>query len=117
MERKWVHVMFAVGGLILAWLIAKTADWIWSYFAKPDGLIIGVGSVVLAGIATIIIWRNEYVFGLANEVTSELRKVTWPDRKDLLNSTVVVIITTIVSALLLGLFDGIWSWATRMIYG
>lgn len=117
MERKWVHVMFAVGGLLLAWLVAKTGDWIWSYFSKPDSLIVGAGAVAVAGVATLIVWRNEYVFGLASEVVGELGKVTWPDRKQLLNSTIVVIVTTIVSALLLGLFDGIWSWATRIIYG
>lgn len=117
MERKWVHVMFAVGGIILAWLFAKCGDWAWSYFGKPNELVVGLGSVVLASIGTFIAWKNETVFGLANEVTTELRKVTWPDRKDLLNSTVIVIITTIVSALLLGFFDAIWSSATKMIYG
>ncbi len=117
MERKWVHVMFAIAGILVAWLLAKTGDWVWSYFGKPNGLLIGLGSVVVASIATVVAWKNEMVFGLANEVTSELRKVTWPTRSETVTSTIVVIITTIVSALLLGLFDGIWSWATRMIYG
>jgi len=26
-------------------------------------------------------------------------------------------VTTIVSSLLLGFFDAVWAWATRMIYG
>ncbi len=117
MERKWVHVMFAVAGILTAWLLAKTGDWVWSYFGKPNELLVGLGAVAIASVATVVAWKNELVFGLANEVTSELRKVTWPTRKETVNSTIVVIITTIVSALLLGLFDGIWSWATRMIYG
>ena len=29
----------------------------------------------------------------------------------------VVIVTTIIASLLLGFFDGVWAWATRMIYG
>jgi preprotein translocase subunit SecE len=117
MDRKWVHIMFALAGLILAWLLAKCGDWVWSYFGKPNDLYVGLGAVVIASVATYIAWKNEELFALANEVTSELRKVSWPDRKETVQSTIVVIVTTIVSSLLLGFFDGVWAWATRMIYG
>ncbi|MDD5622972.1 MAG: preprotein translocase subunit SecE [Actinomycetota bacterium] len=39
------------------------------------------------------------------DVIHELKKVTWPTRKALLNYTVVVIVTIIIFAVLLGLFD------------
>jgi preprotein translocase subunit SecE len=117
MERKWTHILFALGGLALAWLLAKTGDWVWSYFGRPNSTLIGLAAVVVAGVATFITWKNEEVFGLASEVTNELRKVSWPTRKETVNSTIVVIITSIFSALLLGFFDGFWSWVTRMIYG
>ena len=61
--------------------------------------------------------KNEELFALATDVAAELRKVTWPTRKETVSSTIIVIITTIVSALLLGMFDGMWSWVTRLIYG
>jgi preprotein translocase subunit SecE len=109
--------MFAVAGIILAWLLAKCGDWAWSYFGKPEELFVGLGSVVVASIVTVVAWKNEQVFSLANEVTSELSKVTWPTRRETFDSTVVVIATTIISSLLLGFFDAVWSWATRMIYG
>jgi preprotein translocase subunit SecE len=117
MERKWVHVMFALAGIILAWLLSKCGDWVWSYFGKPNELYVGLASVAVASVATYIAWKNEEVFTLANEVTTELRKVTWPTRRETLNSTIVVIMTTIISSLLLGFFDAVWAWATRMIYG
>jgi preprotein translocase subunit SecE len=117
MERKWTHVMFAVAGLVVAWLLAKCGDWAWSYFGKPNSFLIGAGAFVVAGAATLIAWRNEQVFGLASEVAGELRKVSWPSRKETLQSTIVVIITTIISSAFLGVFDAVWSWVTRMIYG
>ena len=117
MERKWVHVMFAMAGLLLAWLLAKCGDWGWSYFGKPNDLYVGLGACAIAGVATYIAWKNEELFTLASEVTSELRKVTWPTRRETLNSTIVVIATTIIASLLLGFFDAVWAWATRMIYG
>ncbi len=117
MERKWTHVLFAVGGIILAWLLSKSGDWAWSYFGKPNSFAVGTGAFLVAGIATLIAWKNEQLFGLAQEVTTELKKVTWPTRKETVSSTIVVIVTTIVASLLLGVFDGVWSWVTRMIYG
>ncbi len=117
MERKWTHVMFAVGGIALAWVLSKCGEWAWSYFGKPNSFAVGTGALLVAGVATFIAWRNEEIFNLAQEVTSELRKVTWPTRKETLSSTLVVIVTTIFSAAILGMFDGIWSWVTRMIYG
>ncbi len=117
MDRKWVHVMFAIAGIVAAWFLAKCGDWAWSYFGKPNDMYVGIASVALAGVATVIAWRNEQLFALATDVASELRKVTWPTRKETVSSTLIVIVTTIVSALVLGLFDGMWSWVTRMIYG
>ena len=54
---------------------------------------------------------------LVQQVRQEVSKVTWPTRKETLYSTIVVIVTTIIASLFLGLFDGVWSWVTRMIYG
>ena len=39
------------------------------------------------------------------EVAAEFRKVTWPSRQELINSTVVVIVVTVVLALFLGAVD------------
>jgi preprotein translocase subunit SecE len=117
MDRKWTHVMFAVAGLVLAWLLSKSGEWAWGYFGKPNTTIVGGISLLIAGIATLVAWRNEQIFALAGEVVGELGKVSWPTRKETMTSTVVVIVTTIVASAFLGLFDGIWSWVTRLIYG
>ena len=39
------------------------------------------------------------------EVLAEFRKVTWPTRQELINSTVVVITVTVVVSLFLGAVD------------
>jgi preprotein translocase subunit SecE len=39
------------------------------------------------------------------EVVAEFRRVTWPSRQELINSTVVVITVTVVVALFLGAVD------------
>ena len=39
------------------------------------------------------------------EVVAEFRKVAWPSRQELINSTIVVITVTVVVALFLGAVD------------
>jgi preprotein translocase subunit SecE len=44
-----------------------------------------------------------------NETMGELRKVSWPTRKEATNLTVIVIVVTVGMGLFLGLFDFIYS--------
>lgn len=53
---------------------------------------------------------------LAN-VKAELKKVTWPTRKDTYASSLVVIVLVLVSAVFLGGVDLILSRLVRMILG
>jgi preprotein translocase subunit SecE len=117
MDKKWTHMLFAIGAIVMAWILSKTGEWVWGYFGKPNTMIVGTGAALVAGIIAWVCWRNEDLFNLANEATSELTKVSWPSRQETFNSTIIVIITTIISSVILGVFDGIWSWFTRLIYG
>ena len=64
MDRKWTHVMFAVGGILTAWLLSKFGEWGWSYFGRPNTTIIGGVSLLVAGVATYTLWKSEHVFTL-----------------------------------------------------
>ena len=44
-----------------------------------------------------------------NEVKAELKKVSWSTRRELVNSTIVVIISVAILALFIGFCDLIWS--------
>ena len=45
------------------------------------------------------------VFQFFKESKAELKKVVWPTKEDVLSSIKVVIISTVVVAVILGLFD------------
>ncbi|UCH12410.1 MAG: preprotein translocase subunit SecE [Candidatus Omnitrophota bacterium] len=49
------------------------------------------------------------------EVKVELKKVSWPDKNELLGSTTVVIISVIILALFIGICDFIFSKAMQII--
>lgn len=43
------------------------------------------------------------------EMKAELKKVVWPTKKELINYTIVVFVTVIFIAVLIGVVDGIFS--------
>ena len=50
------------------------------------------------------------------ECAGELRKVTWPTRTDVLSSTKVVFISTIVVAVILGLLDWLFAKGLFLVF-
>lgn len=57
------------------------------------------------------------VGGFVRETKQELNKVTWPSRDELWQSTLVVIFTTFIMALYIGVIDLFLSGAMRVILG
>ena len=45
-----------------------------------------------------------------NEVKTELKKVTWPSRDELIGATVIVCLLVVVFAAILGSMDGVFSY-------
>jgi preprotein translocase subunit SecE len=114
-SNKVVHLMFAVGALLAAFLLSKAGDWLWSYFAKPNELVVNGIALLVAASAALVAYRNERVFSAATEVTRELEKVTWPTRKETSAATIVVIIMVAISALVLTAFDYVWAFLANWI--
>jgi len=52
-----------------------------------------------------------------NETIGELRKVSWPTRKEATNLTIVVIIVTISMSMYLGLLDYIFNQLFALLLG
>lgn len=116
--NKPVHLIYLCGGLLLFVLLKWTIDWIWGYFTRaPDEFYITIWSAGVALVVGVALYRHERVRGLINEVVAELKKVTWPTRKEVRAATIVTIVMTILSAAILGFFDFIWANVTDFIYG
>jgi preprotein translocase subunit SecE len=116
--NKAVHLMFLSGGLLLFLLVNWTGDWLWGYFVRePNEFVIDAVALVTALVVGILVYRNERVYALANDVATELKKVTWPTRKETQSATLVVIVTVLIAAAILGAFDIVWAYLTDRIYG
>ena len=107
-----------VGAVILFYLLQWTIDWVWGYFAtSPSDFRISLASAVIATVTSIVLYRNDRIYHLANEVATELKKVTWPTAKEVRTSTLTVFVMAIISAIILGMFDFVWSNLTELVYG
>jgi preprotein translocase subunit SecE len=111
--NKFVHLTFAIGGLLLAFVLARAVDWGWSYFAKPNDLAVNLLAILVAGTAAISVYRNERAYASIVEITRELEKVSWPTRKETSAATVVVLVTVVLSAIVLSSFDFMWAGFTN----
>jgi preprotein translocase subunit SecE len=111
--NKFVHLTFAIGGLLAAFVLSRCVDWGWSYFAKPNDLVVNLVAILVAGSAAVVVYRNENAYSSVVEVTRELEKVTWPTRKETSAATIVTLVTVIIAALVLSGFDAIWSFFTN----
>jgi preprotein translocase subunit SecE len=111
--NKFVHLTFALGGILAAFILSRAGDWVWSYFSKPNELAVNGFAIVVAAVGAYVAYRKEGVFASVVDVTRELEKVSWPTRKETSAATVVVLVTVIISAVILSSFDALWAFFTN----
>jgi preprotein translocase subunit SecE len=113
---RWIQLAFVATALMLMWLSDHLISGVWYLFQDPSETLVTLGSVVAGIVGTILLYRTPFVYGIVRDVTEEMARVTWPTRKETSSSTVVVVVTSIVAALMLFLFDSVWSAVTDLVY-
>lgn len=120
---RWVTLGFAAAGVLAAIVLSKALAAVAGYAHVSDYAILGPRITVTTGVAwlgalgaAVYFYRQEKWNTLASEIVQELRKVVWPTWSETRSATVVVIITTVIIALILYLFDAVWSGLTSWIY-
>ena len=122
--QRFVNIAYVLAGLV-TWLIsARLFGGIFDLFSRDfDKALIGTEFArsdmlgLLCGIAVgVALKLNRAVNTWGLEVANELKKVTWPSWEETKMSTVVVVVTSIIVALILGLFDALWALLSTAIY-
>jgi preprotein translocase subunit SecE len=122
--KRYVYAAYFAGAIGVAFIFSKAADFAWQrlglwkpQFGEPrTDLIMVVSALIGAGVAWYY-WKQQRTRELAEEVASELSKVTWPTKDEVMSSTAVVIVTTIFSTIFFALMDRFWSFLTNLVYG
>lgn len=121
--QRFVYATFMAGALLVAFLLSKITDGVWHKLAqyKPtlgepqEEAVYTISALIGIGVA-FYVWRKQAARDYVEEVATELSKVTWPDKKEVTNSTVVVVITTLVSTTFFALMDQFWRFVTDHVY-
>lgn len=131
---KYVMSGFFGVGILGAYVLGRAIHGIWADLSNRDWFNRALPAVsavsdddktaygmVLGGIIALIVTMRTYrrpdVREWTDEVASELIKVKWPTKKDVTNSTVVVIAASAVATLYLALLDRLWAFVTSIVYG
>jgi preprotein translocase subunit SecE len=132
--RKYVHAAFFGFGILAAFLVSKVllglwntlADWPTVATAVPQLLRYGeeeratftTVAGALVGVLTVVqTYRKENIRNYADEVASELAKVTWPNKETVTNGTIVVVVASAIATVYVSLLDRFWGFVTTLVYG
>jgi len=123
-HKRFVYAAYLAGGIVIAFVATKIVDLAWTRlgqwkpdFGEPRDEIVAPLAAVIGALVALRYWRDQKVRKLAEEVAEELTKVTWPSRKEVTNSTTVVILATAFATIFFFLMDKFWSFVTNLVYG
>ena len=95
---------------------------VWGYYYFGDtALVLRVlmvlGGLVLAGVVAYTSVPGKQFFAFAQEAWQEAGRVSWPTRKETIQTTGVVFVFVVVMALFLFSVDTTISWVVRLMTG
>ncbi len=122
--KRFVYAAYFAGAIFIAFMASKLIDFGWYKLQawKPnlpepkDEYVFPIAALLGLG-AAVYYWYRTRARQLAEEVATEMGKVTWPSRTEVTNGTFVVIVTTIVSTVFFALMDKFWGFLTNLVYG
>jgi preprotein translocase subunit SecE len=131
---RYVMAGFFAAGILGAYVLGKALHAVWADVANRDwfnravpvlaavqdedkATYATVIAALIALVVTLRTYRRPDVREWTDEVASELLKVKWPTKKDVTNSTIVVIAASAVATVYLALLDRLWSFVTGIVYG
>jgi preprotein translocase subunit SecE len=131
---RYVLAGFFATGMLGAYILGKAIQGLWifasnkSWFAENFRQLAAVSDedkgtygVLVGGLIALIAVYRTYktpsVRTWSDEVAAELAKVVWPSRKEVTNSTFIVIVASAAATLYLALLDRLWAFVTNIVYG
>jgi preprotein translocase subunit SecE len=120
--KRIVAIFYAVAALAAGMFLEKVLEISFGAAGVNDFTVVGdwtLSTVLgfgLAVAAAVVIWRIPKTQKVSMEIALELRRVTWPSLRETRASTIAVIVASFVAAVILGVFDLVWSWLSSKVY-
>jgi preprotein translocase subunit SecE len=120
--KRIVAIFYVLAAIAAGVFLEKIVALVLSYARVNDFAVFGdwnlstIVGFAIAAVAAIVIWRIPRTQTVSLEVALELRRVTWPSMRETRAATVAVIVASAIAAVILGVFDMVWSWLSAKIY-
>ena len=115
MDNRKIIVSFYLTCSMLLWFLSRSSLqflYTTSYQIKKFAAFRTIQEalpVVLGFGLFVVLMKHPKVNLVLDEVVSELKKVTWPKREDVVKSTTVVLICIMIASFILAGFDLVWG--------
>lgn len=110
---KWIIVTVLIAvGVFGNWYLATTANI--SVFYRVVGLLVLAVLAIFIGLKT---QKGQGFFNLAKSARAEIRKVVWPTRQETKQTTLIVVVVVLITALVLWGLDTLFGWLISLIIG
>jgi len=108
--------------LKLALAVALVIGGVWAYYYFTDlavvlRVLMVLGGLIAAGVVARFTEQGRELFVFGQEAWTEAGKVSWPTRKETLQTTLVVFAFVVVMALVLFAIDSTLAWLIKLATG
>jgi len=119
-HQKWVNLSYLFVAALVGFIVFQATQrlagmWDLEVKIRNIDLIVRIASIVVGGIMFLALLRNQKANKFMNEVMVELSRVTWPTQKETSSATFIVIIMVLISGLILGLLDYVWTKLLQLV--
>ena len=91
-----------------------------SIYAEISDLYRVLGLLVVALLALLVAFNTRQgaaIWVVLKEAKTEIRKVVWPSKKEINQTTLIIIVLVIIMAIILWLLDMFFGWLASLIIG
>jgi preprotein translocase SecE subunit len=117
--QRFIYLVFLSTGAVAGLTVKSASVAAFALLGRPDSLMGGLVplstgiSLLVGGAIFVALLRNTEAVIFTDESITELAKVVWPGRDETTNSTMVVIVSTLILAGSLAFFDFVWARVTE----
>ena len=107
---KWILVAGLLGGLVFAYTTYEDISVLYRALGA-------VAIVVIAGFIAATTYKGKTFLAFAKDAKTEVRKVVWPTRQEVVRMTLVILAATALVGVLLYFIDMIIVWVVGLVTG
>ena len=118
--QKWVQLSYLAVSALLSFIVfsfAMKLAGVYDIESKVRNFEI-IARLSAVGIGLILFWvlyRHAKTNEFMGEVATELARVTWPTPKETASATLITIVMVLVSGMILGFLDYVWTRVVQWI--